>query len=65
MPKEKISFVRDIYTFHFPGTPSELVDAFGKYYGSTTNAFEPAEKKGRASDLQKEMESSLTGRTKA
>src|SRR6266851_3437399 len=45
--KEKISFVRDTDTFHFPGTPSELVDAFRKYYGPTVNAFEAAEKKGR------------------
>jgi hypothetical protein len=45
MPKGKISFVGDIYNFHFPGTPSELVDAFGKYYGSTTNAFKAAERK--------------------
>src|SRR5438105_4159181 len=31
--KEKISFVRDSYTFNFPGSPSELVDAFRKFYG--------------------------------
>ena len=48
VPKEKISFARDTYTFNFPGTPSELVDAFRKYYGPTMNAFEAAEKNGRA-----------------
>ena len=56
VPKEKISFVRDTYTFNFPGAPSELVDAFRKYYGPTMNAFEAAEKNGRAGDLQKELE---------
>ena len=55
-PKEKISFVRDTYTFNFPGAPSEFVDAFKKYYGPTMNAFEAAEKNGRAGDLQKELE---------
>src|SRR6202162_1142687 len=54
--KEKISFVRDTYTFNFPSAPSELVDAFKKYYGPTMNAFEAAEKNGRAGDLQKELE---------
>jgi SAM-dependent methyltransferase len=56
VPKEKISFARDTYAFDFPGAPSELVDAFRKYYGPTMNAFEAAEKSGRAGDLQKELE---------
>jgi SAM-dependent methyltransferase len=56
IPKEKISFVRDTYTFNYPGPPSELVDAFRKYYGPTMNAFEAAEKNGRAGDLQKELD---------
>ena len=54
--KENISFVRDTYFFNFPGTPSELVGAFRKYYGPTMNAFEAAEKSGRAGNLQKELE---------
>src|SRR6476620_2693921 len=33
VPAEKIAFVRDTYTFHFPGTPSEFVAAFRQYYG--------------------------------
>jgi ubiquinone/menaquinone biosynthesis C-methylase UbiE len=53
---EKISFVRDTYSFNFPGAPSELVAVFRKYYGPTMNAFEAAEKNGRAADLQKELD---------
>ncbi len=53
--KEKISFVRDTYTFNFPGKPSELVDTFRKFYGPTMNAFEAAEKNGLAGNLQKEL----------
>ena len=56
VPKGKISFVRDTYTFNFPGTPSEFVSAFRKYYGPTMNAFEAAEKNRRAADLQQELE---------
>lgn len=44
IPKEKISFVKDTYTFNFRGSPSEFVAAFRDYYGPTMNAFEAAEK---------------------
>jgi ubiquinone/menaquinone biosynthesis C-methylase UbiE len=53
---EKVSFARDTYTFNFPGAPSEFVALFRKYYGPTMNAFDAAEKNGRAADLQKELE---------
>jgi ubiquinone/menaquinone biosynthesis C-methylase UbiE len=56
VPAEKISFARDTFTFNFPGTPSALVDEFRMYYGPTMNAFEAAEKNGRAAELQKELE---------
>jgi len=56
VPAEKISFVRDTFTFEFPHPPSGLVDEFRKYYGPTMNAFDAAEKNGRAADLQKELE---------
>jgi ubiquinone/menaquinone biosynthesis C-methylase UbiE len=56
IPKENISFERDTFIFNFPGTPSALVDVFRKYYGPTMNAFEAAEKQGRATELQKELE---------
>jgi hypothetical protein len=56
VPAEKISFARATFTFNFPGAPSAAVDEFRKYYGPTMNAFEAAEKNGRASDLQKELE---------
>ncbi len=56
VPKEKISFVRDTYTFNSPGAPSELVASFREFYGPTMNAFDAAEKNGRAADLQKELE---------
>lgn len=56
VPKEKISCVKDTYTFNYPGAPWGLVEAFRKYYGPTMNAFDAAEKNGRAGDLQKELE---------
>jgi ubiquinone/menaquinone biosynthesis C-methylase UbiE len=65
VPKETISFVRDTYTFDFPSPPSELVEAFRKYYGPTMNAFEAAEKSGRAGDLQKELEALFNSQNKS
>jgi len=56
VPKEQISFARDTYTFNFAGTPSETLDLFQRYYGPTMNAFEAAEKNGRADDLRRELE---------
>lgn len=56
VPKDKISFVRDTYTFNFPGAPSDFVAAFRKYYGPTMNAFEAAERSDRAADLLEELE---------
>jgi ubiquinone/menaquinone biosynthesis C-methylase UbiE len=52
---EKISFARDTFTFNYPSPPAAFVDEFRKYYGPTMNAFEAAEKNGRAADLQKEL----------
>jgi SAM-dependent methyltransferase len=63
--KEKISFARDTYSFNFPGAPSALVEAFRKYYGPTMNAFEAAEKNGRAADLQKELEDLFNSQNKS
>src|SRR5438876_2441512 len=65
IPKEKISFVRDMFTFNFPSAPSALVDEFRKYYGPTMNAFEAAEKNGRAADLQKELEDLFNSQNKS
>lgn len=56
VPKEKISFDRDTYTFSYPAPPTELLAAFRKYYGPTMNAFDAAEKTGWVADLQKELE---------
>ena len=65
VPNEKISFVKDTYTFNFSGSPSEFVAAFKNYYGPTMNAFEAAEKNDRAADLQKELEALFTSQNQS
>ena len=56
VPRDNVSFARDTYIFNFPGPPSEFVEVFRRYYGPTMNAFEAAEKAGRAADLKKELD---------
>ena len=53
---ENISFSREPFTFNFNGTPAEFVNTFKLYYGPTMNAFEAADKNGKAVDLQHELE---------
>ena len=62
---EKISFVRDTFTFNSPNSPTEVVDSFKKYYGPTMNAFEAAEKNGRALDLHNELETLFISQNKS
>ena len=65
IPADKISFERDTFVFNYPDTPSAFLDEFRKYYGPTMNAFEVAEKNGRASDLQKELETLFNAQNKS
>jgi ubiquinone/menaquinone biosynthesis C-methylase UbiE len=53
---DKISFARDTFNFISPAAPSVMLEQFRNYYGPTMNAFEAAEKNGRAGDLQQELE---------
>lgn len=56
VPQGNVSFMRDTYTFNFSGAPSEFVDVFRRYYGPTMNAFDAAEKDGRADNLKRELD---------
>ena len=53
--KDNIHFKREMYTFNAPYSPSEYVALFREYYGPTMNAFDAAEKNGKAEDLQNEL----------
>ena len=60
VPADEISFVRDKFTFNYRGTPPEFMNQFRAYYGPTMNAFEAAERNGRAAELQSELEEIFT-----
>ena len=56
VPRDRISFARDTFTFRFPGIASAFVSEFRNYYGPTMNAFAAAEQSGKSADLQRELE---------
>ena len=63
--KENISFSRETFTFNAPYSPAEFVSKFKNYYGPTMNAFEAAEKNGKAVDLQRELEALFNNQNKS
>jgi SAM-dependent methyltransferase len=65
IPAERISCVRDSYTFNYPGSPSAFVDEFRRYYGPTMNAFAAAEQNGRADELERELVALFTEKNTA
>jgi ubiquinone/menaquinone biosynthesis C-methylase UbiE len=56
IPAENISFSRETFTFNAPYSPKDFVRTFKTYYGPTMNAFEAAEKEGKAESLQQQLE---------
>ncbi|WP_460636874.1 class I SAM-dependent methyltransferase [Larkinella harenae] len=56
IPDENMDFERDTFTFRAPFSPVDFLARFRDYYGPTMNAFEAAEKNGKAADLHRELE---------
>lgn len=65
VPKENISFSKETYTFNAPFSPLEFLSRFKYYYGPMMNAFEAAEKNGKASELQHELEALFNSQNKS
>jgi hypothetical protein len=56
VPGEKISFVKDTYTFNAPVAPAAYLADFRAYYPPTMNAFAAAEESGKAASLQEDLQ---------
>jgi ubiquinone/menaquinone biosynthesis C-methylase UbiE len=65
IPKENISFAKDTFNFNAPYSPAEFVKTFKNYYGPTMNAFEAAEKNGKANELEQELENLFNSQNKS
>jgi ubiquinone/menaquinone biosynthesis C-methylase UbiE len=56
VPKEKISMVKDTYSFVSSDVePAEFIALFRRFYGPTMNAFDAAEKSGKVEDLRTQL----------
>lgn len=55
VPAGKVAFLRDTYVFNSKSSPAKLVAAFRAYYGPTMNAFDAAEKNGKADELERAL----------
>ena len=56
VPKEKISMVRDTYSFISPDkSPAEFIELLERFYGPTMNAYEAAEKSGKVEELHNQL----------
>jgi ubiquinone/menaquinone biosynthesis C-methylase UbiE len=56
VPGEKISFLKDTYSFTTPLSPAAYLADFRNYYGPTMNAFAAAEASGKTANLQEELQ---------
>jgi SAM-dependent methyltransferase len=56
VPADAIRCTPDTYTFRSGGTPSEFLNRFRHLYGPTMNAFDAAEKDGKADALHAELD---------
>lgn len=65
IPKENITLSRETFTFSASVSPAEFLGRFRDFYGPTMNAFEAAEKNGKAGELQKELEVLFTSQNKS
>ncbi|NCI50978.1 class I SAM-dependent methyltransferase [Sediminibacterium roseum] len=63
--RENIVMQKDTFTFNAPYAASEFVRIFKTYYGPTMNAFEAAEKEGKADELGRELEDLFAAQNKA
>jgi SAM-dependent methyltransferase len=56
VPAERVSFVRETFTFNYAGTPEAFVDEFLTYYAPTMTALDAAEQNGRGAELRQDLE---------
>lgn len=55
IPQENISFDRETFIFNADYAPTQFLENFRNFYGPTMNAFEAAEKNGKATELKEEL----------
>ena len=59
-----MSLKKETFTFIAATTPTAFLERFKNYYGPTMNAFEAAEKNGKADELFKELQALFLSQNK-
>ena len=62
---QAIEFEKETFTFKAPYSPAEFMAVFKNYYGPTMNAFEAAEKNGKADELHQQLQDLFTSQNKS
>ena len=58
--------VKDTFHFRLPDkSPADFIDLFRRYYGPTMNAFEAADKNGKAEELYRQLVELATAQNKS
>lgn len=65
IPRDHVSFERDTFKFDRDGDAAAFIGDFRQYYGPTMNAFDAAEKNGKADALRAELEALVTSQNKS
>jgi len=55
VPRDKISMVRDTFTFMSSQPPAHFIETFRQFYGPTMNAYEAAQKNGKTEELHAQL----------
>ena len=55
VPKEKISMVKDTYSFISDKSTTDFIEALERFYGPTMNAMEAAQKNGKVEELHSQL----------
>ena len=56
VPRDAISMVKDTFLFISPDkSPTDFIESFRRFYGPTMNAFEAAQKDGKAEELERQL----------
>jgi hypothetical protein len=56
VPRENISMVKDTFYFASPHkSPTRFIELFRDFYGPTMNAYEAAQKNGKAQELHQQL----------
>lgn len=63
--EEDISFEKATFNFQVNDAPRAFLERFKNYYGPTMNAFEAAEKNGKAAELEQELEALFNSQNKS